>query len=71
MTQDYESSELERWLRKKHMSTNQLAAMVGCSRPVIWKVKKGIAICPLYAKRIYEITEGQVKPLMECVGRQK
>ena len=70
MATDCENSDLERWLRKRNMTTNRFVQLVGCSRPVVWKVKKGIAICPLYAKRIYEITEGEVRPLMEKVGRQ-
>ncbi len=69
MVNDCENSDLERWLRQRNMTTKHFVELVGCSRPVIWRVKKGIAICPMYAKRIYEITEGQVKPIVENVGR--
>ncbi len=67
---EFQGSALEKWLRKRQMTTNKFSAQVGCSRTVIWKVKRGIAICPLYAKRIYEITNGEVVPLMENVGRK-
>jgi len=67
--QHYENSDLEKWLRKRQMTTKKFTELVGCSRPVIWKVKRGIAICPLYAKKIYEITNGEINPLTEKVGR--
>ena len=35
-----QSMELERWLRKNNMETNELARLSGCTRQVIWKVKK-------------------------------
>ena len=63
------NSLLEKWLRKRNMSTNKFVQLVGCSRPVVWKVKRGIPICPLYAKRIFDITEGQIVPIIENVGR--
>jgi len=69
MNQPYKDSDLEKWLRKRHMTTNKFVSLIGCSRPVVWKVKRGIAICPFYAKKIYEITGGEVKPLVEKVGR--
>lgn len=69
MIQHYENSDLEKWLRKRQMTTKKFTELVGCSRPVIWKVKRGIAICPLYAKKIYEITNGEINPLTEKVGR--
>jgi len=68
---DYENSDLELWLRKKHMSTNEFVQLVGCSRPVVWKVKKGLPICPLYAKRIMEITLNEVNPKVELVGGRR
>lgn len=69
MFQDYKDSDLERWLRKRNMKTARFAEMVGCSRPIIWKVKRGIPICPLYAKKIYDLTSGEVAPVYERVGR--
>jgi hypothetical protein len=71
MSQDYKDSDLERWLRKRNMKTIRFAELVGCSRPIIWKVKRGIAICPFYAKRIFDLTSGEVTPFYECVGRPK
>ena len=35
-----QSMELERWLRKNNMETNELARLSGCTRQVIWKAKK-------------------------------
>jgi hypothetical protein len=70
MTQNAKDSTLEKWLRKRNMTTNRFVELVGCSRPIVWKVKRGIAICPLYAKRIHELTEGEVTPLVENVGRK-
>jgi hypothetical protein len=32
--------ELERWLRKNNMETNELARLSGCTRQVIWKAKR-------------------------------
>lgn len=69
MQQNYEESKLENWLKKRHMSTKYFTNLVGCSRPVIWKVKRGIPICPEYAKRINQITEGEINPLFMSVGR--
>lgn len=69
MSQEYKDSDLERWLRKRSMTTARFAELVGCSRPIIWKVKRGIPICPLYAKRIYDLTSGEVTPVYEFVGR--
>lgn len=59
---DYSKSDLEMWLRKKHMATKQFVEMVGCSRAVIHCVKNGITICPKFAKKIMEITNGEVIP---------
>ena len=57
---DYENSDLEKWLRKKRLSTSQFAQNVGCSRIVIWKAKRGIEIANRYAKKINELTLGEV-----------
>lgn len=65
---DYDDSPLEKWIRERNMTTNDFVSMVGCSRPVIWKVKKGLPICPMYAFKIMQITEGKVTPLVEKVG---
>lgn len=69
MRQECENSALEHWLRERNMKTVEFTRLVGCSRPTIWKVKRGIAICPYYARRVREITEGAVEPLIEKVGR--
>jgi hypothetical protein len=69
MVEDYKDSDMERWLRKRNMTTNRFAELVGCTRPILWKVKRGIPVCPLYANRIYELTSGEVVPVYERVGR--
>jgi hypothetical protein len=70
MPSECKKSDLEIWLRKRQMTTNRFTELIGCSRPIIWKVKRGIAICPLYANRIYQLTGGEVKPIVEKVGRR-
>ena len=57
---DYENSDLEKWLRKKRLSTTQFAQMIGCSRIVIWKAKRGVEIAHKYAKKITDLTQGEV-----------
>jgi len=69
MENTWQNSKLEKWLRDRNMSTNKFVQLVGCSRPVVWKVKRGITICPYYAKRISEITQGEIQPAFERVGR--
>ncbi|PWU06773.1 MAG: hypothetical protein C5B43_01285 [Verrucomicrobia bacterium] len=71
MSYDYKNSEMEKWLIKNHMSTTELAKRIGCSRPVILKVKYGKPICPMYAQRIMEMTKGKIKPKMNRVGRER
>lgn len=61
-------SELEAWIRKRHMTTARFVELVGCSRTVVWKVKRGIPICPLYAKKIFDLTDGEIQPLYNFVG---
>lgn len=67
---DNQNSALEMWLRKRNMSTNRFVQLIGCSRVVIWKAKREIGICPAYAKKIYEITGGEVSPAISRVGRR-
>lgn len=66
---DFRSSTLEKWLREKCMTTKRFSELVGCSRVIIWKVKRGMAVSPKYAQKIKEITEGAVIPTSEPVGR--
>lgn len=66
-----QSMELERWLRKNNMETNELARLSGCTRQVIWKVKKNETIDEETAQKIYFITGGKVKPLSRPKGRPK
>ena len=60
---DIENSELEKWLREKNMHASTFANLMQVSRPTIWKVKRGLPICPHLAKRIFDFTEGRVKPV--------
>lgn len=66
---NFRDSELEKWLRSKNMTTKKFAELVGCTRIIIWKVKKGMPICPRYGERIKQITDGLVSPKIEPVGR--
>lgn len=66
---DYRNSTLEKWLRSKGMTTKKFAESVGCSRIILWKVKRGMAISPKHGEKIRELTEGQVSPKIERVGR--
>lgn len=65
----YDKSDLENWLKVRGMSTNEFVKMIGCSRPVVWKVKRGIPICPRYADKIKEVTQGEIKPSFNFIGR--
>jgi hypothetical protein len=53
---DYENSPLEKWIRERNMTTNDFVKLVRCSRPVVWKAKKGLPICSYYSRRIFKIT---------------
>ena len=68
--ENYRESDLEKWLKERQMTTNDFVQLIGCSRPVVWKVKRGIPICTLYARKIYEFTGGKIRPLIKNVGRQ-
>ena len=66
---NYHESPLEIWLKENKMSTNEFVALIGCSRPTIWKAKRGIAISPGTAKKIYEFTNGDIKVEFKSVGK--
>lgn len=68
---EFADSSMEKWLRKKNMSTTDFCKLVGCSRPVVWKVKRGIPISPKFAKKITELTDGEVCPKSEPVGGRR
>lgn len=61
-------SKLECWLRKNNMSTKHFADLAQCSRQVILKVKKDMAIDPAFAKRIIDLTGAEVIPIMRPRG---
>ena len=61
---------LENWLRQKNMTTNSFATLIECSRQVIWKVKRNIAIDPKIAKRIEEVT-GIAVEMTHPVGKHR
>jgi ribosome-binding protein aMBF1 (putative translation factor) len=69
MQEDYERSDLEKWLRKRGMRTIDLAKKIGCTRQVLWKVKRGIEISPHIAEKIVDITQGCVLPPARRRGR--
>lgn len=66
---NYHDSPLEIWLKKNKMSTNEFVEIIGCSRPTIWKAKRGIPISPKTAKRIYNFTNGEIKVESKSVGK--
>lgn len=53
------------------METNELARLAGCSRQVIWKIKKNETVDEDTAQKIHFITGGQVKPLAKAKGRPR
>lgn len=62
---------LDHWLAKNEMETNELARVIGVSRQVIWKIKNGLPVDPQTAEKIYFVTGGCVKPPSRPRGRQK
>jgi hypothetical protein len=69
LTEQCENSDMGKWLKKNYINAKDFQKKVGCSRPIILKVKKGIPISPLYAKRIFDLTKGEVNPVSQPVGR--
>lgn len=63
--------DLGDWLLKKGMETNELAKILGVSRQVVWKIKKGKPCNPETAEKVYFITGGVVKPKEQPVGWPK
>jgi hypothetical protein len=61
-------SDLHAWLQKRRIKTTAFAEMVQCTRAIIWKAKRGIPICPLFARRIRDLTGGEILPLSNPVG---
>lgn len=59
---NYSDSPLEKWLVKKNMSTKEFVEIIGCSRIIIWKAKRGRKISSLYALKIRDATQGEVLP---------
>lgn len=66
---NYHKSPLEIWLKQNKMSTNEFVEKIGCSRPTVWKAKRGIPISPMTAKKIYEFTNGEIKVESKAVGK--
>lgn len=62
--------DLKTWLKEQKISTNKFSEMIGCSRQITWKACRGIPICPKYAKKIYDLTDGKIKPNYEFVGKK-
>lgn len=62
---------LGEWLDSHEMETNELARILGVTRQVIWKIKKGMTCKPETAQKIYFLTGGAVKPEGVPQGRVK
>lgn len=65
---EWKMSSLERWLEKNNMKTKEFAKHIGCSRQILWKLKKGGAVSPKFAERIVMLTKGEVNPPVSPVG---
>lgn len=63
-------TELKKWLKKRNMTTNEFVALVGCSRQVIWKVTRNMAIDTKIAERIKTLTDGEICPVNHPVGKR-
>ncbi len=70
MATDYRNSKLEVWLKKHGITTQGFADKVGCCRPLLWKVKRGLCISQKYADKISELTGGEVVPGVQNKGRR-
>lgn len=71
ITNNFKMSPLQKWLLERQMTTGEFVELIGCSGPVIWKVKRGLPISPKYARRIKEITGGAVDPSVMVVGKPR
>lgn len=60
--------DLETWLRNKNMTTKEFVTLIGCSRQVIWKVKRNFPIDPSIALEIEKATNGEVSPKSHPIG---
>ena len=58
----FKMGDLETWIRKKNMTTNDFAKLAKCSRQVIYKVKRGICIDTAISERIAILTDFSVIP---------
>lgn len=56
------TSSLELWLRKNFMETNELARLIGCSRQIIWRIKKNKKVSENISLKIQKVTHGEVVP---------
>jgi len=71
MSETFENSPLEKWLRKEKITTKHFTDLVGCSRPTVWKVKLGLAISSKIADKIALVTLGAIKPHVSEPGKPK
>lgn len=55
-----EENNLDKWLRKNFMETNEFCKLVGCSRQIIWRVKKNKKVSEKILKKIREVTNDEV-----------
>lgn len=56
----FNNSDLELWLRKNNMTTKEFCKLIDCSTFVTWKIKNGKRVREYTAKKILEITKGEV-----------
>jgi len=63
--------DLTNWLTHHNMEINEFAKIIGVTRQVIWKIKKGKTVDSDTAKKVYFVTGGQVKPVTQRRGRPR
>lgn len=62
---------LDEWLKKNNVLMKELCHRLGCSRSVLWKVKKGLNVDTKIAEKIEKETSGAVIPISAPKGRPR
>lgn len=56
-------TDLENYLYENYMTQEELAKKIGCHRILLTRINQGIAVRYSTAQKVYEITNGKVKPV--------
>ena len=62
---------IDEWLAKNEIETSELARVIGVTRQVIWKIKKGKTVDTETAQKIRFVTGGSVRPACRSQGRPR